>query len=206
MKTHIAAVTILSLALAGTVVSQDGNPKPYLVCRNGQTPGPGQGPCATPPRISVQIKAKYTDEAQRNSIEGRVVLSLVVGADGKTSEVNVVRGLGYGLDQAAIDAVQQWRFLPGTFQGEPVPVEINVTVNFQKLATELMQIMTKELNLTDDQQQKIKALLEEEMQQTDPMRQTLTDKRIWPILNDDQQQKLREMLSRVDKRSQTPPQ
>ena len=54
------------------------------------------------------------------------MLAMVVGPDGKPRDIRIQRGLGMGLDQKAIEAVQQWRFQPATKDGRPVAVQISV--------------------------------------------------------------------------------
>lgn len=61
--------------------------------------------------------------------EGTAMLTLVVGIEGRVRDVHVVRSLGGAFDQKAIEAVQQWKFLPARLYGLPVPVQINVEVN-----------------------------------------------------------------------------
>ena len=62
--------------------------------------------------------------------EGTVILSMAVTVEGKVQDVHVVRSLEVALDQRAIEAVQQWKFSPGRMNGLPVPVQIEVEVNF----------------------------------------------------------------------------
>jgi TonB family protein len=72
----------------------------------------------------------YTDEARQAHIQGTVILDVIVRADG-TGKVNKVeRGLGYGLDEKAIEMFEKWRFEPGTIDGKPVAVQFQVVVNF----------------------------------------------------------------------------
>jgi TonB family protein len=101
---------------------------PYKVC--GPNHSADQAPCATPPRAIFAPDPKYSEDAQHNKIQGLVVLWLIVGANGKPSDIKVSCSLGHGLDQEAIDAVKQWKFQPATLDGQPVPVMINVEVNF----------------------------------------------------------------------------
>jgi TonB family protein len=58
-------------------------------------------------------------------------MSLIVGTDGVPQDVKVVRGLGFGLDEKAIEAVEGWRFKPATRDGVPLAVPAQVEVNFQ---------------------------------------------------------------------------
>ena len=73
----------------------------------------------------------YTDEARRAKHQGVCVLGLIVDVDGHTRDIRVVRGLGMGLEQKAIDAVRQWRFDPALKDGRPVAVQISVEVSFR---------------------------------------------------------------------------
>jgi protein TonB len=58
-------------------------------------------------------------------------VSLIVGADGKPRNVHVLRGVGMGLDEKAVEAVQQYKFKPAMQNGKAVAVYLNVEVNFQ---------------------------------------------------------------------------
>jgi periplasmic protein TonB len=89
---------------------------------------PGSG--IEPPRLLREVKAEYTDEARRRGLKGEVVLELVVRRDGTVSDVKVLRRLGAGLDDRAIQAVRQWRFAPATRRGTPVDVIVEVAVEF----------------------------------------------------------------------------
>jgi TonB family protein len=90
---------------------------------------PGTG--ITPPILQREVRATYTDEARRRGIEGDVVLEIVVRRDGSVGQVRVLRSLGAGLEQRALDAVRQWRFSPSRRNGEPVDVAVEVAVEFK---------------------------------------------------------------------------
>lgn len=90
---------------------------------------PGAG--IEPPSLLREVKPLYTEEARRRSIEGDVVLEIVVRRDGSVGDVHVRRTLGAGLEQRAIDAVRQWRFGPARRQGSPVDVIVEVSVEFK---------------------------------------------------------------------------
>jgi len=64
---------------------------------------------------------------------GTVVLAVEVEPDGAPHNIRVVRGLGFGLDENAIDAVSQWKFQPGMKDGVPVTVAATIEVNFRLL-------------------------------------------------------------------------
>jgi TonB family protein len=79
------------------------------------------------------VEVKYTDEAREAKISGTVLLSVVVGTDGAAHQINVVSTPDAGLSTKAVEAVQQWTFVPGTLNGESVPVKAQIEVNFKLL-------------------------------------------------------------------------
>lgn len=85
----------------------------------------------TAPKLLSKVEPKYTDEARDAKIEGTVVLSLVVSSTGDPLDIKVERGLDPGLDQKALDAIQQWKFQPGTKDGQAVDVIAQIEVNFR---------------------------------------------------------------------------
>ena len=74
---------------------------------------------------------EYTEEARRAKTQGTCILWLIVDADGRPRDIRLVRGLGFGLDAKAIEAVKQWRFEPAKKDGKPVNVQISVEVGFR---------------------------------------------------------------------------
>jgi periplasmic protein TonB len=80
-----------------------------------------------------QPEPEYSEEARKAKWQGTVMLSLVVDETGKAVGIKVTKSLGLGLDQKAIEAVEKWRFKPGTKDGKPVPVIASVEVNFRLL-------------------------------------------------------------------------
>jgi TonB family protein len=92
---------------------------------------PGNG--VETPRLLREIKPQYTAQAMRAKIQGEVLLECVVQTDGTIHpNIRVVRSLDatFGLDQEAIKAARQWRFAPGTRQGQPVPVLVTIAIAF----------------------------------------------------------------------------
>ena len=77
------------------------------------------------------MEPQYTQEARDAKIEGRVVLSVVIGTDGLADDFMVLQHLDPGLDENAIEAVRRWRFAPGTRKGEPVNVRATIEVNYR---------------------------------------------------------------------------
>lgn len=92
---------------------------------------PGHG--VTNPEPIVRVEPEYSEEARKAKYSGTVLLSFVVNTDGTTSDFHVERSLGMGLDQKAIEAVQKWRFRPGTSKGVPVRVRADIVVTFRLL-------------------------------------------------------------------------
>jgi TonB family protein len=90
---------------------------------------PGSG--VSPPRLLKEVRADYSDEARRQNLTGEVVLEIVVRRDGSVGDVRILRRLGAGLDERAIQAVRQWRFAPATLKGTPVDVVVEVGVEFK---------------------------------------------------------------------------
>jgi len=82
------------------------------------------------PIIIYRVEPKYSEEARKARYQGTVVLQAIVRRDGTIDILRVVRSLGFGLDESAMDALKQWRFRPGTKNGEAVDVSLNVEVNF----------------------------------------------------------------------------
>jgi protein TonB len=72
----------------------------------------------------------YTEEARKAKKQGACVLWLIVDSSGHPRDIRVVRGLGFGLDAKALEAVKQWRFQPALKDGKPVDVQISVEVDF----------------------------------------------------------------------------
>jgi len=85
------------------------------------------------PQVLFAPDPTFTEEARQAKVAGKVVVYLQVNPDGHPMHVKVIRGLGMGLDEKAIEAVRQYKFKPALKDGHPVTVEMNVEVNFQIL-------------------------------------------------------------------------
>jgi periplasmic protein TonB len=78
------------------------------------------------------VEAEFSDEARRAKYQGVCLISLIVDANGNPQNPRVIRPLGMGLDEKALEAVRQYRFKPAMKDGKyPVPVMITVEVNFR---------------------------------------------------------------------------
>ena len=88
-------------------------------------------PAKTSPKVLFKPKPEYTEEARSLRLEGTVNVKIHVSASGSVSVVGVQSGLGHGLDQAAVRAVQGMRFQPAMANGQPTDWEGVVSINFQ---------------------------------------------------------------------------
>jgi periplasmic protein TonB len=91
---------------------------------------PGDG--VTFPRLVKEFKPVYTTEAREAGIQGTVGLEAVVTSEGKVGDVRVTGSLDtvYGLDDEAVKCVKRWLFRPGTKDGKPVPVQVEIEISF----------------------------------------------------------------------------
>jgi TonB family protein len=85
------------------------------------------------PSVLYKQEPTYTDEARAAKVSGTVLLYVEVDSTGRPRNVKVLRGLGLGLDERAIEAVSKWRFRPGQKGGQPVTVAAEIAVDFRLL-------------------------------------------------------------------------
>jgi TonB family protein len=90
------------------------------------------GSGVTEPEAIENPRPAYTDEAKKNRVDGFLILQAIVRANGRVDSFKVIKSLGFGLDESAINTIAtKWRFKPGTFKGVPVDVQVNITVTFR---------------------------------------------------------------------------
>lgn len=89
---------------------------------------PGGG--VTAPTLLYKIDPEYTEKARRAKIQGTVLLYAEINKKGKAQNIEIIRGLGLGLDEKSIEAVKKWRFKPGMKDGKPVIVAVTIEINF----------------------------------------------------------------------------
>jgi TonB family protein len=87
----------------------------------------------TPPKPLRSPEPAYSEEARIAKLQGTVSLTLEIGPDGLPRNVQVLQGVGLGLDEKAAEAVRQWIFQPGARDGQAVTVAASVEVNFRLL-------------------------------------------------------------------------
>lgn len=109
---------------------------------NGNGIGPGSGGnigsgvfhiggAVLAPKLLVAPEPEFSEEARKAKFSGDVQVYLIVDENGRPTHVKVVRGVGMGLDDKAIEAVRQYKFKPAVMNGKPVKVDLYVNVNFQ---------------------------------------------------------------------------
>lgn len=109
---------------------------------NGNGIGPGSGGNmggglrkigggVSEPVVLYAPEPEFSEEARKAKVAGNVLVYLQVDISGHPTHVHVLRGIGLGLDEKAVEAVRLYKFKPAMENGHPVPVEMNVEVNFQ---------------------------------------------------------------------------
>jgi TonB family protein len=108
---------------------------------NGYGPGSGGnagggiyhlGGGVTNPVPLNSVEAEFSDEARRAKYQGVVLVGLIVDAQGNPQNIHIVRALGMGLDEKAIEAVRKYKFRPAMKNGKPVAVDgVTVEVDFR---------------------------------------------------------------------------
>jgi TonB family protein len=113
----------------------------------GSGSGPGHGPGqgggfgggiyklgdigVSPPVAKFTPEPDFSEEARKARYQGTVVLAAIIGPDGRPRNIRVVRSLGMGLDQKAMEKVRTWLFEPGKKNGTPVAVAMSLEVDFR---------------------------------------------------------------------------
>jgi TonB family protein len=85
----------------------------------------------TLPILLNRVEPVYPAVARKARIAGIVIIEAIIDRAGVVKDARVLKPLPFGLDQAAIDAVRQWKFRPGRYHGKPVDVIFDLTVNFR---------------------------------------------------------------------------
>ncbi len=85
------------------------------------------------PVLLSKVEPEYSEEARKAKYQGTVLLYVEVDPSGHATNIRVVRSLGLGLDEKAVEAVKKWKFKPGYRNGQPVTVVATIEVNFRLL-------------------------------------------------------------------------
>jgi TonB family protein len=83
--------------------------------------------------VIYKVEPEYTEEARKARYQGTVILAIDVDEQGRATNVRVVQGLGLGLDEKAVAAIERWKFRPAIADGRAVRAPAVVEVNFRLL-------------------------------------------------------------------------
>lgn len=83
-----------------------------------------------PPEKLSAPQPLYNEIARQARVQGVVIVQAIIDKEGNVTNVKILKGLPFGLDQSAADAIKKWRFKAATLNGKPVAVYYNLTVNF----------------------------------------------------------------------------
>lgn len=120
-------LTVLLLGFAGVIT---GPGSAHAQSKTGDEAEKGSARLTKAPKLIKEVQAEYTDEAVEARVEGTVSLKLTISATGEVREAKVLDGLGYGLDQAAIEAAKQFEFEPAEVNGQPSAVSLTFKMKF----------------------------------------------------------------------------
>jgi protein TonB len=136
----LANVGVLSSTLAGSSLGNTRGHGVGIGVDDGYGPGRDHGTgghiyspggSVSAPQVLYAPEPEFSEEARKEKVSGNVLVYLQVDANGHPMNVRVLRGIGLGLDQKAIEAVSHYKFKPAMLNGKPVAVEMQVDVNFQ---------------------------------------------------------------------------
>jgi TonB family protein len=103
-----------------------------VLCFPGGERIPHSSKKTEPPRVIHDPDPELPKVGRNEPSEGTVVLALIVDTSGNPSTLVVTRPLGYGYDEEALAAVRHWKFRPAISDGKPIPVFVNLEVNFRR--------------------------------------------------------------------------
>ena len=82
--------------------------------------------------LVYSVNPEFTESARKKHLAGDVVVAFIVDRNGRPKDIRVVKGVGLGLDEKAVEAVRQYRFKPATeADGQPVAMPLTIDVNFR---------------------------------------------------------------------------
>ena len=89
---------------------------------------PGQG--TKGPRPLLTLDPEFSEEARQQKYQGTLAAEVVIGADGRVRKTSIVRRLGKGLDEAALEVLPMWRFQPCLRDQKPVACIVTIEVSY----------------------------------------------------------------------------
>jgi len=144
---------------AGQVQARPSRDAPHIMSDEG----------FTPPKVLTQTIPSYTEEALSAGVQGAVLLSCIIWRTGRATDFLVLRGLPYGLDEAAINEIRDnWRFSPATFNGHAVDFQTTIEVTFNLRDRDRVSLSEAEglivervelVGLSEEQAQRARALI-----------------------------------------------
>jgi TonB family protein len=124
-----------------------------LIDTKGAQPGNGATAKSSPGEADARgiytPQPDYTEEARAARREGVCELSLIVGRDGRTSNIVVVKKLGLGLDEKAVEAVRTWKFEPGRKSGRPVLTHLTLSIHFKLIGSDKIMDLSERVRTGD---------------------------------------------------------
>ena len=103
-----------------------------LLAQSDSEPVYDLGPGITPPRVAKQVNPSYPNDRGVRAT-GSVIIGLVVSSKGLPIDPRIIKGIDKDLDQSAVDAVKQWRFVPAQRDGKPIAVRISLQIQFHEM-------------------------------------------------------------------------
>jgi TonB family protein len=139
-QARVAAISVGALRVASDPVSGgvafrtgiSGAPSDQAANAIGADPVRVGNGVSAPVLLSKQ-EPQYSEEARSAKYQGTVTLSVVISPTGQATNLKLMKGIGFGLDEKAAEAVMKWKFQPGKKEGQPVPVLAAIEVNFRLL-------------------------------------------------------------------------
>lgn len=125
LSSFVAALVVTATATAGAAVTL---PLSSRLEQYTKVYKPGDG--VTLPEVVKEAKPVYTPGAMQRRVQGSVFMAVVVLENGTVGDVTISKSLDEELDQEAVKAMKQWEFKPGTREGKPVAVQVEVEMTF----------------------------------------------------------------------------
>jgi TonB family protein len=92
------------------------------------------------PQVRFKIEPEYTKQARKAKLQGLVAVSFTVDTQGNPKDIRVVRSLGKGLDEKAVEALKKWVFYPATKDGAPIDYKATVDFSFKLEKNALVRV------------------------------------------------------------------